>query len=242
MALAINKENYALHKLHSLAGVIPVGYYLAQHLTLNTFSLAGPEKFNGVIAFFSGMPQHLLLALKALIWIPLIYHAVYGIFIAARAKFNLNQPAYQFAENRYFTFQRTSGILAFFFLVYHMTTTSIAGKVQGEHVIQYSAWADKLSAPVLGIPYLILLVYIVGLTACTYHFAYGLWSFCIRWGVAISDSAQKNVWRISQGTFVLLTLFGYLALYGFFNPILAKAPEAEPATPEKATISQQLSS
>ena len=41
MSLALNRENYFWHKVHSLTGVIPVGYYMVQHLVLNSFSLAG---------------------------------------------------------------------------------------------------------------------------------------------------------------------------------------------------------
>ena len=61
MALALNRENYLLHKIHSLTGVVPVGYYMAQHLLLNTFSVAGPAKFNAVLAFFEGIPNYVLL-------------------------------------------------------------------------------------------------------------------------------------------------------------------------------------
>ncbi len=217
------RENYTLHKLHSLSGIVPVGYYLVQHLTLNTFSLAGADKFNGVIGFFEGMPTHLLLGLKALIWLPLIFHAVYGLFIAARAEPNYSAAAYKYRENRYYTLQRVSGIVAFFFLCYHMTTTSVFGKLYGvEKTIQYQNWATKLSEPVLGIPYLILLVYIVGIVASCYHFSYGIWNFCIRWGITISDQAQATMGKVAAFSFVALTGLGILALIGFFNPVLQK--------------------
>jgi succinate dehydrogenase / fumarate reductase cytochrome b subunit len=213
----LGEENFFWHKLHSLTGIIPVGYYLVQHLTLNTFSLGGREKFNGVIAFFEGMPTHFLIALKIFaIWLPLIFHAVYGLFIVNRASPNLSEKAYRWRENRYYTWQRASGILAFLFLIYHMTTTSVAGKVKGVQVIQYDAWAGKLSEPVLGIPYLILAVYMLGILACTYHFSYGLWSFCIRWGLTINENAQASLWRLANVSFIGLTLLGYLALLGFF--------------------------
>ena len=43
--MAIGRENYFWHKLHSLTGIIPIGFYMIQHLVLNSFSFAGPEKF-----------------------------------------------------------------------------------------------------------------------------------------------------------------------------------------------------
>ncbi|MFW5697048.1 MAG: succinate dehydrogenase, partial [Fimbriimonadaceae bacterium] len=73
------KENYFWHKLHSLTGIIPIGYYLVQHLSLNSFSLGGAAKFNTVIEFFEALPTHVILAIKLIVvWIPLIFHAVYG--------------------------------------------------------------------------------------------------------------------------------------------------------------------
>ena len=85
MAVNVSRENFVLHKLHSLTGVVPVGYYLVQHLVLNTFSLAGPGKFNSVIDFFESMPKFLLPLIEAgLIWLPLLFHSVYGLFITDR--------------------------------------------------------------------------------------------------------------------------------------------------------------
>jgi succinate dehydrogenase / fumarate reductase cytochrome b subunit len=231
MAVAM-KENYTLHKLHSLTGVIPVGYYLVQHLTLNTFSLAGPTKFNAIIQFFEGMPIHFLWAVKLIaIWIPLIFHAVYGIFILSHAKYNYGEPKYRFKENGYFTFQRGSGIVAFLFLVFHMTTTSVNAQVNGaKGTIYYDHWADMLSRPVLGIPYFFFAVYTIGILACAYHFSYGFWSFCIRWGFAISEKAQQAVWKLSNVMFPVISLLGIFALYGFFNPVLEHKENAPSPT------------
>lgn len=231
MALSVKSENYVLHKLHSLTGIVPVGYYLVQHLMLNTFSLGGASKFNGVIAFFEGMPTHFLIAVKLVaIWIPLIFHAVYGFFIVGRAKFNYGEKAFSFKENRYFTLQRISGIVAFAFLAYHMTTTSVMSKIKGTELIEYGAWAGKLSS----FGYLILVVYMIGVLTSAYHFSYGIWSFCIRWGITISDRAQANVWKVANVAFVGITLMGWVALAGFFYAPFAPK-EAKTETPITAS-------
>lgn len=211
------RENYFWHKLHSLTGVIPTGFYLMQHLFLNTFSLAGPDKFNGVIGFFEGMPKHLLYLLKfGVIWPALIFHAVYGIFIVSRASENYTNSAMKYRENRYYWLQRASGIAAFFFLAYHMATTSVLGQIQGAEVILYDTWAARLS----GLGGLVGLFYVVGILACAYHFAYGIWNFSIRWGLAISERAQQNVGKLSMGLFVAISALGIAALIGFFKPVL----------------------
>lgn len=230
------RENFFWHKLHSLTGIIPVGYYLVQHLMLNTFSLGGAAKFNGVIGFFEGMPFHFLLALKLVaIWIPLIFHAVYGVFITARGVPNYDK--YKYVGNRTYTMQRVSGILALLFLVYHMASTSVAAKIKGVELIQYEAWADKLAS---GGTYLLLIVYVLGILVCTYHFAFGLWLFCIRWGITISERAQNNVYKLSQGVFVVVTLMGWLALAGFFFPVFEGGEHGGAAERAITQVEQQM--
>lgn len=218
------RENYTLHKLHSLTGVIPVGFYLAQHLTLNSFTLAGADAYNGVINFFEGMPKHVLYGLKAFIWLSLIFHAVYGFAIVGRAKFYRSPSAPTYAENRYFQLQRITGIFLMVFLVYHLATTSIANSLYGpETTIHYQNWAAKLSS----FGYLMLVFYALGVITAAYHFSYGIWSFCIRWGLTVSEAAQKRVYKFSGFAFVGLSLVGLLALAGFFYTPFAKKPHQE---------------
>jgi succinate dehydrogenase / fumarate reductase cytochrome b subunit len=210
-------ESYFWHKLHSLTGIFPVGFYLAQHLMLNTFSLAGPEAYDGVIGFFEGMPRHIGMFLKiGLIWVPLLFHMVYGIFITSRGEGNYSKAAYKYRENAYYTFQRVSGILAAIFILFHVPTTSIRSMMYGpEATITYANWQGILMDGPFGVPYLGLAIYVLGIAACTYHLSYGLWNFSIRWGLAISPKAQASVGKLSAGVFVVLTLFGWAALGGF---------------------------
>ncbi len=210
--MSIGRESYFWHKLHSLTGIIPVGYYLFQHLTLNTFTLAGPEYFNGVIHFFESMPPHFLYALKAVtIWIPLMFHAVYGLFITSRSLPNISEKAFQYRENWMYTMQRVTGILAFVFLVYHMYSTSITGALYGVEYIQYNAWQAKLTAN----NYAFLWIYMLGVLICTYHLSYGIWNFCIRWGLTINESSQLAMQKFSLFCFIVLTGMGWAALIGF---------------------------
>ena len=213
--MALNRENYLLHKLHSLSGVIPIGFYMLQHLTLNTFSLGGPEKFNAVIGFFAGMPKHFLLGLEVVaIWIPLLFHSIYGLFISSRAKNNYFTEKYGFSENRMYTFQRWSGIFLFVFLTYHVLTTTVAAKLRGEDMILFAAWHEKLTS----FGYIFLVFYMLGIVASSYHLSYGIWNFCIRWGITISEAAQVRIQKVSAALFVGITLLGWAALFGFVIP------------------------
>ncbi|MBX3118493.1 MAG: hypothetical protein KF784_05470 [Fimbriimonadaceae bacterium] len=212
MSMPLSRENYFLHKLHSLTGIVPVGFYMVQHLTLNSFTLAGPERFNGVIDFFESIPKHILLTLEiTAIWLPLLFHAVYGMFIAGRAKSNYFSEKYKWSQNRMYMLQRASGIVAFLFLLYHIITTTVAKYVSGAHVIKYAAFQEKLTS----YGYVFLIVYMIGVLACSYHLCYGIWNFCIRWGITVNEKAQITVQKLSGAMFIALTLLGWAALFGF---------------------------
>jgi len=237
MAVALSRENYVLHKLHSLSGIIPVGFYMLQHLTLNTFSLGGPDKFNGVVNFFDGMPKHFLLTLEiCLIWTPLLFHAVYGLFIVNRAVPNNSNPKYASSQNNMFVLQRWTGIFIFFFLCFHVFTTTILAKAQGVETIQYAAWQANFSG---GLGAARFALYLLGILACAYHLAYGIWNFCIRWGITISDAAQARVQKFSMGAFVVITLIGWSALAGFLI-YHTEPPAPAPETVLPSTTSMQL--
>ena len=230
MALALTRENYVLHKIHSLTGVVPVGYYMAQHLLLNTFSVAGEAKFNGVLAFFEGIPNYVLLVLEAVaIWIPLLFHSIYGIFITGRAKENFIGEKYRWSQNRMYTLQRVSGVFIFLFLIYHVITTTVTKYVTHDiHRIEYAAWQQKLTS----YGYAIFVFYLLGVLASSYHLGYGIWNFCIRWGITISDRAQRQVQKLSLGIFLLLTALGWAALVGFLihKPAASTTSVSAPAT------------
>jgi succinate dehydrogenase / fumarate reductase cytochrome b subunit len=216
------RENFWLHKLHSLSGVIPVGFYMLQHLTLNSFSLAGPEKFNGVIEFFENWPPHLLLAAELLIILgPILFHAVYGLFIVSRMEPYTSPAAAKYRENKYYSLQRWSGVVAFFFLCVHVASTAIRHKVQGVDVVKYQAMAEMLQWP--NNLHLGLIFYVVGVVACAYHLAYGIWNFCIRWGITIAEKSQLAMTRVAFVLFVVISLLGVGSLAGFLKPQKAQA-------------------
>lgn len=211
--MSMGRESYFWHKLHSLSGVIPVGFYMVQHLTLNSFSIAGPMYFDRVIGFFEEFPRHILLTMEVgLIWLPLFFHAIYGLMIVQRGLPNLSNENYRFRENKFYTFQRVSGMIAFAFLIYHVISTSILKMARGstEH-IQYFGMQKTFTDH----GYLIFIVYLIGILCATYHFSYGIWGFCIRWGITVNPASQRRLWKFSQGAFVVLLILGWSALAGF---------------------------
>ncbi|HWD39345.1 MAG TPA: hypothetical protein VG944_10880 [Fimbriimonas sp.] len=234
-ALALTRENFVLHKLQSLTGIVPVGFYMVQHLLLNSFALAGEDSFNGVISFFDSIPPHVLLLIEAVfIWIPLLFHAIYGVLIIGRAKPNFLGTKYGWSQNRMYFFQRVSGIVVFFFLIVHYAMTTGSKYLNHTSVyIQYAHWHQLMSGP-KGIAW--MLFYLIGVLSASYHLGYGIWNFCIRWGITIGEKAQIRVQQFSLVVFVALTVIGWATLFKFMSGSGPNVSSESPGAPRMGQV------
>lgn len=187
------RDSFVLHKLHSLTGVFPIGVFLVQHLLANSYSLRGESEFNTVVKVFGYLPFVAILEI-GIIFVPLLFHAIYGFFITAEMRANVG--VYQYGRNWLYWLQRWSGVIAFFYIVYHVWATTItrrlyefrfgaAGHEMGFNAISYKAMALHFAEPWY------LAIYLIGVSMAVFHFANGMFNFCIRWGITIGDTAQK---------------------------------------------------
>ena len=101
------ESDFYIRRLHSLLGIIPVGLFVAQHLVINHFATRGPEAFNAASDFMGNLPFVLFLE-WFIIYIPLMFHAFYGLYIAFTAKNNVKR--YGTFRNWMFMFQRITGV------------------------------------------------------------------------------------------------------------------------------------
>ncbi|MBM7660619.1 succinate dehydrogenase / fumarate reductase cytochrome b subunit [Bacillus mesophilus] len=207
--MAGNRE-YFNRRLHSLLGVIPVGVFLITHLGVNHFATEGAEAFNKAAHFMESLPFRY--ALEALvIFLPLIYHAVYGLYIAFTAKNNVSN--YGYLRNWLFMAQRVTGVITLIFVVWHVWETRIAAAFGQE--VNFQMMEAILTNPFM------LVFYIVGVVATTFHFANGLWSFFVSWGITVTPRSQVISTYFTLGVFIVLTVIGLRAIFAFINPDLA---------------------
>ncbi|MGL6145906.1 MAG: succinate dehydrogenase, partial [Macrococcoides caseolyticum] len=120
--MARSDKSFALRRLHSLLGVIPLGVFLIQHLVINHFAVAGPESFNKASDFMWNLPFKIALE-TLVIYLPILFHAIYGIFIAFTAKNNVQR--YSTFRNWMFLLQRVTGVIAFIFIAVHVWQTRV---------------------------------------------------------------------------------------------------------------------
>lgn len=198
------ESDFYVRRLHSLLGIIPVGLFLVQHLVINNFATRGPEAFNAASDFMGNLPFVLFLE-WFIIYIPLMFHAFYGVYIAFTAKNNVQR--YGTFRNWMFKLQRYTGVFLVVFIAWHIYQTRIQKALGVE--VNYDMMADIFSSPFM------LVFYIIGVIAATFHLSNGLWSFLVTWGITQSPRSQKIVTYITIGVFLILSVIGVQAIFAF---------------------------
>jgi succinate dehydrogenase / fumarate reductase cytochrome b subunit len=61
----------------------------------------------------------------------------------------------------------------------------------------------------------LFLFYVAGLIAASWHFAYGIWLFCAKWGIVSGEKAQKRFLVVCLAFFFVLTGAGLASLTSF---------------------------
>jgi succinate dehydrogenase / fumarate reductase cytochrome b subunit len=201
--MAGNRE-FVNRRLHSLLGVIPVGLFLIQHLVVNHFATRGAEAFNKAAHFMEMLPFRYVLEV-VIIFLPILYHAIYGVYIAFTAKNNVSN--YGFLRNWLFMLQRVTGIITFIFIAWHVWETRIAAALGAQ--VNYDMMASILSSPFM------LAFYLIGVISTVFHFANGLWSFAVSWGITVSPRSQVISTYVTLAIFLALTFVGVRAIFAF---------------------------
>ncbi|MFP3123767.1 succinate dehydrogenase cytochrome b558 subunit [Ectobacillus funiculus] len=201
--MTTNKE-FFYRRLHSLLGVIPVGIFLMQHLVVNHFATKGPEAFNKASHFMENLPFRYVLE-TFIIFLPILFHAIYGFYIAFTAKHNVRQ--YGYFRNYLFMLQRISGIVTFAFIAWHVWETRVQAALGAE--VNYDMMANILDNPAM------LAFYIIGILSTIFHFTNGLWTFAISWGLTVTPRSQKISTYVTLGLFIILSFVGIRAILAF---------------------------
>ncbi|MDQ0885965.1 succinate dehydrogenase / fumarate reductase cytochrome b subunit [Paenibacillus sp. V4I9] len=204
---SIMGNSYYFRKIHSLLGVIPVGFFLIEHLLTNYEATKGPGAFVDQINWLNGLPLVLFLEIFG-IWIPLLYHAVYGLYVAYQARNNVSQ--YGYFRNQMFMLQRVTGVITFLFVAWHFFETRLQvafGNVAHEELGR--TMHDIATNPVM------FTIYVIGTLSAAFHFCNGMWSFLVSWGITIGPRAQRFSSMIWMALFVVMAVMFIMSLTAF---------------------------
>ncbi|MGE5703917.1 MAG: succinate dehydrogenase cytochrome b558 subunit [Clostridia bacterium] len=201
-----NSHQFLSRKLHSLLGLIPIGLFLLFHLTANHQATKGADAFNQVVGLIESTPFLIVLEF-ALIYIPLLFHAIYGLYIAFQAKNNLGNFGY--FRNQMFFLQRLTGVITLIFVAWHVYQTRIQVAFGTE--LNFDMMANILSSPGM------VVFYIIGTVSAVFHFANGLWSFLVHWGITVGPRSQRVATYVTMAIFVLVSIIGVRAITAFIQ-------------------------
>src|SRR5687767_5038991 len=98
--MAVRFSNtFLLRKLHQLTGIVPLGLFFLVHMYTNSTALNGAAVYNEHVGGIHAIPYLLFVEILG-IFLPLLFHSVYGILISAEAKPNV--LGYGFARNWFY--------------------------------------------------------------------------------------------------------------------------------------------
>lgn len=173
------RTDFYIRRFHSILGIVPIGIFLCLHLTLNSAAIIGPEAWAAVIDGMRSMP-FVIVAEIALIALPILFHAVYGIYVVYVS--DMHFLRYQYIGNWMYILQRVTAVITLIFVLYHVTFVRIMTETTMDVM---AAMADVLQTP-LG-----FVLELIGVWSAIYHFSNGIFTFLITWGVLHGERIQK---------------------------------------------------
>lgn len=201
----VDHREYFYRRLHSLLGVVPIGIFVVQHLIVNHFVVYGEESFNKAAGFMGSLP--FVLALEIIvIYLPILFHAILGVYIVFTARNNPRQ--YGFFRNWMFLLQRITGVITLIFIAWHVWQTRIQVAL-GNAEVNYELMEGILTQPFY------FWFYIISILAVVFHLANGLWSFCVSWGIAQSPRSQQIITYATVIVFFVVSYIGIRTIIEF---------------------------
>lgn len=196
----------------------------------NALSSRGVATFQHEVDFIHATPFLLLVEIFGL-WLPIAFHSILGVYYAMTGRSNVSRYAYQ--DNWRYTWQRVSGYVGILFVFWHVATLRWGwsgllpmnwGLKEGmtpyvwdaEHAA--SSMAAIMQQGTQGMTTWGLLVtglYAISVLALVFHFANGLWTAAITWGLTVSHQAQRRWGVVCAGVFVGLMVMGWGSTFKF---------------------------
>ncbi|WP_219835924.1 succinate dehydrogenase cytochrome b558 subunit [Paenibacillus sp. R14(2021)] len=201
-------NSYLSRKIHSLLGVIPLGLFIIEHMATNFSAVeGGPQGFKDTVLVLNALPLVPILELFG-IWLPLLFHGVYGLYVAYQS--NINTGRFKYGRNWAFTMQRITGVITFIFVFWHLYQTRYQVMIGA---VTHAELGNQMHNITNNSFYLTM--YIIGVIAATFHFSNGMWAFLVSWGITVGQRAQRISSMIWMGVFVVVAVMFVMTLFAF---------------------------
>ncbi|CAN5750713.1 succinate dehydrogenase cytochrome B558 [soil metagenome] len=211
-----HSTTFLLKKLHQFTGIVPLGIFFFAHMFTNSKAVNGEAAFEKAVQDIHDIPYLLFIEIFG-IFLPLLYHSIYGVIISMEARPNV--MAYSYGRNWFYLFQRITGIFLFFFILFHVLNLRF-GLIPGLNLTPVAGNANlswDIVAAEFAIPW-VLVLYLLGIAATAWHLAYGFWLFAVDWGIIIGVRAQKYALYACVAMAFGLFVVGANAAFAFLRP------------------------
>jgi succinate dehydrogenase / fumarate reductase, cytochrome b subunit len=205
----LSKNQFLIYRLFSLSGLIPIGAFLVVHLLTNASVNGGAGAFQSRVDMIHSLGPLLVPIEWAFIFLPMLFHATVGFIIISTGLPNVGSYAYM--GNVRYTLQRASGMIAFVFILGHLWQLHWMGSAIGGGAFEPHR-ATSTTAAALASP-LATILYAIGVLATVFHFANGLWTLGITWGLWTSPAAMRRANAVSAVIGVALAAAGLSSLF-----------------------------
>ncbi|RLS33876.1 MAG: succinate dehydrogenase [Planctomycetota bacterium] len=217
------RNQFLIYRLFSLSGLIPVGAFLVVHLLTNASVLGGAASFQSRVDMIHGLGPLLVPVEWAFIFLPMLFHATVGFMIIGGGLPNVG--SYPYVGNIRYTLQRATGMIAFAFIIWHVLQLHWMGEPLGGG--RFDPHHATSSAAEVVAPLAISLLYAIGVLSTVFHFANGLWTQGITWGLWTSPQAMRRANYLSIAVGTLLAAAGLGAIGGLRGTDTAAARAVE---------------
>jgi succinate dehydrogenase / fumarate reductase cytochrome b subunit len=222
-AVAPGRRHFWLRRVHSLLGLV-FGAYITVHLLTNATGVS-PRTFQENVDKIHSLEPMLPIIELVAIFIPLLFHALYGIYIT-KAGVKFNNTRYNYGGNVRYTLQRWTAIFLLLFIAYHIGTLHKWG-LAGLGIIPKPLFNPKNVAyqstvAAIKTPYSntalnvgVIVFYLLGTWSAVFHWANGLWTSAIAWGLTVTANSQRRWGHFCLGFGIVMMLVGTTAWAAF---------------------------
>lgn len=182
----------------------PLGVWTLNHLWNNLSAFRGATAWEDSVTHYGHPLAHF--ATMVLVLLPLAIHTAWGIQRIASSR--PNNQKYKFFENTKYLLQRLSALGVLAFLGAHIFKAMIEPRFIENHPESFANIAAQMAhhTPTLA-------VYILGTLGVAYHFANGIHSFCMGWGIAVSRRSLNKIAIASYGVFLAMLAMSWSVIF-----------------------------
>jgi succinate dehydrogenase / fumarate reductase cytochrome b subunit len=212
------------------------GGYITVHLLVNATGL-WPKVYQQNVDHIYTLEPMLPVIEIVFIFLPLLVHAIYGFYIG-KAGVKFNTMKYAYGGNVRYTLQRWTAYILLAFIGYHIATLHRWGlalfHVDGYPLFNHQNMAYQTTVAAIKTPYgnnewwyplniAVMAFYLLGIWSAVFHWANGLWTAAIAWGLTTTAAAQRRWGHVCLVFGIIMLIIGTAAWVAFTikgNPTL----------------------